>query len=264
MINEVDTAMEQIGDATVIRVNDKVVTLRELIRQAKLWNGLTAVAEGIKHKVLECWAEELGLEADTEDLQSELTVFRKKNRLFTVEQTNEWLKQQGISLRELTDELKPRVLRRMLMDVCVTNEEIERSFQEHILEYDRAELSVIVMPEFGQAQEMRFRIEEGEDFHMLARTYSQDAGSAKAGGYIGLLGRKDLEASVASAIFGADDGEIVGPLEGKYGFSVFLIEKQFPAALDEEVRFEVRERLFQERLEAYQSKLRIQEDIWSL
>ena len=65
------------------------------------------------------------------------------------------------------------------------------------------------------------RIEAGESFEELAREISDD-GSAARGGDLGWFGRDAMVEPFAEAAFGAEPGEVVGPVETQFG--VHLIE----------------------------------------
>lgn len=247
---------------TAIRVKEKTISLEQLLRLARIGDSMPVVAEAEEALVLRCWAEELGVEAGVEELQADLTQFRKTNGLYTAAQTKEWLDSRGVTVEELTDFLEPSILYRKLAESIVTKEEIERYFLENALRYDQAVISRIVMPEYGQVQELRFRLEEGADFHRLARQYSHDEETRRAGGYAGAIGRHDVGPEQSAAVFSAGEGEIVGPFETREGFELILVEELYPAELTDTLAAELRELLFRERLEAYADALDISKDIW--
>ncbi|SDC13801.1 PPIC-type PPIASE domain-containing protein [Paenibacillus sp. UNCCL117] len=249
---------------SAIRVQHRTLTMKQLLQRLRVDAALAAIGLCKEDLTVECWAEELGIAAGSGDLQEAVTRFRRAIGLFTAAKTNEWLAERGMTLDELIDILRPQVLRTALALAVVSDEEIERQFLEAARQYDRAEISLIITPEYGAAQELRFRVEEGGDFHRLARQYSSDAATAKSGGYAGLVARDDLEPETAAAVFGAATGTIVGPFERRRDYSLILVEGLYPAELTGNVAAGFREQLFQDRLEAYQRTLQIHEDVWTL
>jgi parvulin-like peptidyl-prolyl isomerase len=249
---------------TAVRVKGRSVSMKTLLRLASMGDTMPVVEEAARELVLRCWAEELGVEASSEELQTELVNFRKAHGLYTAAQTREWLETRAVTLEELTAFLEPRILYRNIAEQVVKDEEIERHFLEHALRYDQAVVSRIVMPEYGQAQELRFRLEEGEDFHRLARQFSEDEETRRAGGYAGFIGRDAVEPEQAAAVFSSKEGEVVGPFESKQGFVLLLVEELYPAKLTDELASAIREELFREKLEAYEDSVGISRDIWEL
>lgn len=252
------------ANLSALRINRKTLTLKQLLQRLRMDASLAAIGRCKEDLTVECWAETLGLAAERAELQAAMTRFRRENGLFTAAQTNEWLECRGMALDEVVAILSPQVLRGALASHVISDEEIRLHFLETAQHYDRAEISLIVTAEYGAAQELRFRMEEGSDFHALARQYSSDAATAKSGGYAGLVGRNDLEPETAAAVFNSASGTILGPFERKREYSLIRIEELYPAELNETVEANIRERLFRYKLEAYQRTLEIHEDIWSL
>jgi parvulin-like peptidyl-prolyl isomerase len=246
---------------SAIRINHRTISLMQLLHRLRVDVTLAEIGRCTDDLAIECWAETLELEADTAELQTALIQWRRKTNLLTVKQTNEWLEHRGMSLDDILAILKPQVLRAALAQQAVTDEEIEKHFLDYARQYDRAEISMIITGEFGAAQELLFRVEEGSDFHALAREYSEDEATAKCGGYAGLFTRAELEPETAAAVFHAAKGDLLGPFERRHGCSLILVEELYPAKLDERVSAAIRELLFQGKLEAYRSTLDIHVEI---
>jgi len=67
-------------------------------------------------------------------------------------------------------------------------------------------------------------------FAELAKTQSEDPGSAAEGGDLGFFGRGRMVKPFDDAVFGMKQGEIVGPIETQYGYHIILLEQIKPAA----------------------------------
>lgn len=75
--------------------------------------------------------------------------------------------------------------------------------------------------------ELRKRILKGESFATLAILYSEDPGSAKKGGELGMYGRGELYPEFEEVAFNLKEGEISGIVETEAGFHVIqMIENQ--------------------------------------
>ncbi len=76
-------------------------------------------------------------------------------------------------------------------------------------------------------EELRERIVKGEKFSSLAVLYSEDPGSAKKGGELGLYGRGELYPEFEAAAYGLKKDEISPVIETKAGFHIIqLIERR--------------------------------------
>ena len=74
---------------------------------------------------------------------------------------------------------------------------------------------------------LRKRILKGESFATLAILYSEDPGSAKKGGELGMYGRGELYPEFEDVAFNLNEGEISGIVETEAGFHIIqMIENQ--------------------------------------
>jgi protein-export membrane protein SecD len=78
---------------------------------------------------------------------------------------------------------------------------------------------------FAHAQEIRDRIDGGEDFDAVART-DNDALTKDQGGKIGAVGREQLAPAFAEAAFGGKTGQILGPIETPFGYHVIKVNRE--------------------------------------
>lgn len=103
----------------------------------------------------------------------------------------------------------------------------------------------------SRLQEIRERIEGGEDFAAIAREVSDDPGSAAQGGDLGYFGRGRMVPEFEEAAFAADTGELVGPIESPFGVHLIEVTGRREAGMTpfEEARESIRNRLASERLE---------------
>lgn len=73
------------------------------------------------------------------------------------------------------------------------------------------------------AKSLKQRAQSGEDFAELAKEYSEDPGSASRGGEYDFFPRGQMVKPFEDAAFGANEGEIVGPVETQYGYHVIKV-----------------------------------------
>jgi parvulin-like peptidyl-prolyl isomerase len=66
-------------------------------------------------------------------------------------------------------------------------------------------------------------LSKGGDFAKLAKENSQDPGSAANGGDLGCLGTGETVPEFEQAAFGAEQGEIVGPVQTEFGYHILQV-----------------------------------------
>ena len=76
-------------------------------------------------------------------------------------------------------------------------------------------------------EEIRSKLDNGEDFAKLAKLYSEDPASAKRGGDLGFTQRGDLVPEYEAIAFNLKDGEISDIVQTQFGFHIIqLIERR--------------------------------------
>lgn len=146
------------------------------------------------------------------------------------------------SVVEFKEELREEVREMMLVErvqqdltvnVKITPSEV-RSFYKKIptdsLPYINSEVSlsqIVKMPPVNREevervknklQEIRYRVINGENFATLAILYSEDPGSAKQGGELGLFGRGQMYPEFEAAAFSLDKDEISDVVKTDAGY----------------------------------------------
>src|SRR5215207_351404 len=74
-----------------------------------------------------------------------------------------------------------------------------------------------------KAEDIKQQLENGGDFAKLAKENSQDPGSAENGGDLGCLGKGETVPEFEQAAFGAEQGEIVGPVKTEFGYHILQV-----------------------------------------
>jgi hypothetical protein len=68
----------------------------------------------------------------------------------------------------------------------------------------------------------------GQPLSVLAGQFSLDAGSRGAGGDLGPLKRGELAGEVEELVFGAKEGQVIGPVQSPFGWHVLVVESIEP------------------------------------
>jgi peptidyl-prolyl cis-trans isomerase C len=112
----------------------------------------------------------------------------------------------------------------------------------------------------AKAQDLRKRIQAGEDFAQLARQESDDTGSGANGGDLGSFRHGQMVPSFEQAAFALQPGELSEPVKSPFGYHVIKVEAKESKSF-EEVRPELERRMrpeqAQKTLEELQKKSQV-------
>lgn len=202
----------------------------------------------VDRKVIEQAASEKGITVTPEEIQIEADNIRYTKRLEKACDTLAWLKEQMISPDEWEEGIVTRLLAKKLA-THLFDKEVEKYFAQTRLDFDQLILYQIVVPYEQLAQEIFYQIEEEEiSFYEAAHFYDIDEERRYRCGYEGKAARWSFQPEIAAAVFGANIGQVVGPLKTDLGYHLFLVKKFIQAELTPERRQEIIDQLFQEWL----------------
>ncbi|NLP11395.1 hypothetical protein GX408_13455 [bacterium] len=133
-----------------------------------------------------------------------------------------------------------QVRNQKLAAVKIGRREVEAFFKSHKDSIGQIQETVdishlLITPKAGDAarqaamekiRSIEQRLQAGEDFAALAREFSQDPGSAVAGGDLGFMGRGVLERPFEEAAFALQPGQLSPVVETRYGFHLIKMEER--------------------------------------
>jgi [acyl-carrier-protein] S-malonyltransferase len=89
----------------------------------------------------------------------------------------------------------------------------------------------ILLPDEASAREAARRIAAGEEMSALAAARSIDAGSRSSGGVLGEVHRGELSGPLEDALFDAQPGAVIGPVQTEHGWHVARVEAVSPESV---------------------------------
>jgi putative peptide maturation system protein len=249
--------MVELNELVALEVNGEEVSLYDVLKLAKLSGTLKFVEDGVTAALIQQGAHQRDIKVSDEELQQAADNYRMQNDLHDAETTEDWLQAQKLSYEDWESLLESQVKEAKLRE-ALTAASVEQRFTEQRLTLDKAAISRLVLAEEGVARELRAQIvEDGADFHALAREYSTHANTRPAGGYAGLISRTDMEPALEAAVFGSQPGKVVGPIKTDDGWELVKVERLALAELDDEMRETLKTKLFNEWLSEQRRKARI-------
>ena len=113
--------------------------------------------------------------------------------------------------------------------VEVSDDEAESFYkenEEHFITPDQVQASHILVKEENEADEVKTKLDSGENFEDIAKEVSKCPSSAK-GGDLGFFGKGQMVKEFEDAAFSLNPGEITGPVKTKFGYHMIkLIDKK--------------------------------------
>ncbi|MEQ9671357.1 peptidylprolyl isomerase [Coleofasciculus sp. G2-EDA-02] len=169
--------------------------------------------------------------------------FYAKNQLTSEEERQAWRDRQGVTLEQV-EELAVRGLKLEKFKQETWGHKIESYFLKRKGRLDRVIYSLIRTKEAAIAQELYFRIQEGEQsFNELARDYSQGP-EAQTGGLVGPVELSTPHPTLAQMLTVSQPGQLWPPTRLGDWFIVIRLEKFLPVQLDDAMRQRLLEEMF--------------------
>lgn len=187
------------------------------------------------------------------------------------EQLKEVLKQQGMDYGKYRDQVRSEIEKVQLLNreirgkVNVTPEDVDRYYQAHKKDYelpgkvhvrqitlrlDENAPDEIVKPVMERAQDLRARLQKGEDFAKLAKQVSEDPVAAD-GGDLGEVEPAKLLPEFETAVDKMKEDEVSEPIRTKMGVHLLKLEKRIPVSYrpQEELAADIKEKLYNDALD---------------
>ncbi len=221
------------------------VSLEKIVEQIKLSCQLPLIVEGIvTRKIIAEAAAGADIKVEKEELQQTADNIRLANKLHSVDETWLWLEKHGLSVDEFEQLAHNNIIYRKLVQHLFADQ-VEPFFIEHQLDYAGVVMYEVVLDDEDLAMELFYALNEGEiSFHEVARQYIQDVQLRRAGGYRGILSRKELKPEISAAVFAATPPQILKPILTSKGVHLILIEEIIQPQLDDNLRMTILADLF--------------------
>jgi len=210
-------------------------------------------------------AIELGYDATVEtSVASEVQQIMKENNLPDTEALEEALAQQGMTARELREQIRDALMAQYLVNdfvrsrITLLTPEIEKYYKDHTADFTTPEevtLSEIIIPADGsdtaaesRANDLYGRLQQGEPFSALASQYSKGP-TANKGGSIGTIKVSDIRADMLNAIKGLKEGDISKPQKTDEGYVIYHVDSRKYASVKslDEVREDIKDLLYRQK-----------------
>ncbi|MBE9192841.1 peptidylprolyl isomerase [Gloeocapsopsis crepidinum LEGE 06123] len=178
-----------------------------------------------------------------EERQAAIEAFEAQQQM-TSATRDDWLNQQGMTLAQMHKlALRPVLLEKH--KTTVWGPKVDNYFLTRKAHLDQVVYSLIRTKDMGLAQEIYFRILEGEQsFAELAREYSQGA-EAKTSGLLGPVSLAQPHPAISKLLSVSQPGQLWAPRPLAEWVVIIRLEKLIPAQLDKSMRRRLQDELFE-------------------
>ncbi len=281
---ETQMSYAEVVDRIVVVVNNEIITQREVdvllapvyAQYRTMYQGeeLIRRLEDAREKILKQLIEDRLILSEAK--KQNITVEEKevaskideiKKNVGSERDLENLLNEQNLTLKELRERYKERIMIRKLIDqkvgmrIMITPLEVKNYYNAHkedFLQPEEIKLKTILIKpkkegdgEDRALQLMRDilkRLKTGCDFEGLAKEYS-DAPGASEGGLMGNVKKGDLMPQIENVVFNLKEGQISGIIQSSLGYHIFKVEEKKTRRTRElpEVRQDIEEYLYREK-----------------
>lgn len=222
----------------LLQVGDQTITAEEII---PVLAGYQMLPSLLREIILD--RAVANIECSSEEAQQARAAFYGQNKISNEEELSAYLQQQGMTAEQL-DHLAVRGIKIEKYKVATWGSKLESYFLQRKQQLDRVIYSLIRTKDAAVAQELYFRIQEGEQsFSDLAKEYSQGS-EAETGGLIGPVEISTPHPILAQLFLRSQPGELAPPTRAGDWIVIVRLEKFIPAQLDDAMRRRLLNELF--------------------
>jgi parvulin-like peptidyl-prolyl isomerase len=189
-----------------------------------------------------------GLECSNEEKVAALNTLYEQQKLETEADLLAWLQKNDITLEDLESQSTRHVLLNKFK-AATFGSQVGPYFMKRKPELDQVIYSLIRTDDFSLAQELYFRIKEGEcSFAEIARQYSQGM-EASTSGMIGPTPLTAPHPEIARILFSSQPGHLCTPIRLEQWVIILRLERLIPAQLDDTTHQQMVDELFERWLQ---------------
>lgn len=289
----------QLVEAIVVRVGDRIITRSQYERrmneafaeleQTSPPDQISARRQEVRKRfteelinelLIKDRADRLGITISEGEIKDAIVRLKQQYNITTDEQFEASLRQSGMTVADMEARLRDTLITNKVFARELRNrgdledrelrERYDREKERYRLP-ERAHLReiVILRPENAaniegaraRANEVAASVRGGADFAKAAAEASE-SGTKEKGGDLGEVGRGELIADLDKAVFNANAGAVIGPIETRSGWHILKVEQRLPSevpafeSVKDRLRKDASEETFQRDLKAYLDRLR--------
>jgi hypothetical protein len=238
------------------------IELEEIFKQIKF---SCQIPELIKDITIRLFIREsakiLGIKVTKQDLQMSADNFRLYHNLLTFNSAYDWLKHNYLTLAEFEEMSYDNVLLNKLA-IFLFSEHVESYFNEKILDYFDTAIYQIVLENSVLAMQLYEKIKNQEiSFYEVSQQYIKDTELRRRGGYLGRVKMYSLHPEIVPDILASKPPQLLKPIITSDGVYLIRVEEVIKPQLDNDLRYQILLKLFNNWLKDELSKVNISSNL---
>ncbi len=240
-------------DSVVATVGDASISEDELQQTLLDQYGADALDVLITNKLIELEADKQKITVSDEEVEEELATLAESYGGETA--LEEAVVATGMTMDDVRDDIINYIKTEKLIEprIEITDEELQTYFDENKDTFATAEqvqASHILVADEATANEVKSKLDAGEDFSELAKEYSTDTTTAESGGDLGYFSSGDMVAEFEEVAFALGVNEISAPVKTEYGYHIIKVvdHQEAKEANFEESKEEITDTLMNDKM----------------
>ena len=228
-----------------------------------------ALRDLIDQSLLAQRGKDMGLSVEA-DVIKQLDQIRIQNKLPDMDALEKAVTQEGLNWDDFKNNIRNKILTQQVIQrevgshITIGHDDTMKYYEEHKNDFVKPEevaLRAIEISTEGKkesdipelkkkAEDLLKRINDGEDFSVLAKRFS-DGSTAQQGGYLGIYKRGELNKQLEDTVFTMKKNQLTDVIETKQGFLIMQVLERYEAGVQpfDKVENEIMDRLYSERME---------------
>lgn len=242
----------------VAKVNDIEITKEDLYNQLVSQYGAEALDALVAEKIMEAEVAKNNIEVADEEIDKEIE--EMKEYYGGEEELNNALTYYNLTMEDMKKNMITNIQLEKLLEpyIEISEDEMKAYFEQNKQSLDQKEevkASHILVETKEEADDIKAKLDKGEDFAELAKEFSTDSTSTK-GGDLGYFGKGEMVQEFEEVAFSLNVDEISEPVQSQFGFHIIKVEdkKEAKEAVYDEVKDDIKESLFNQQLNTAYSK----------
>src|SRR5579883_2390483 len=228
-----------------------------------------ALRDLIDQSLLAQRGKDMGLSVEA-DVIKQLDQIRVQNKLPDMDALERAVTQEGLNWDDFKNNIRNKILTQQVIQrevgshINIGRDDAMKYYDAHKNDFVKPEevaLRAIELSTEGKkeseiadqkkkAEELLKRINDGEDFAVLAKRFS-DGSTAQQGGFLGVYKRGELSKEIEDKVFSMKKNQLTDVIETKQGFLILQVLERYEAGVQpyEKVENEIMDKLYSERME---------------
>ncbi len=226
--------------AEFVQIGSKIFQTTEIIKLLERYQLLYPLLRGM---IIDEAIQELT--CTQEQVDEALENFLRQQNLTSPENLQTWLETQRLTMEKLREHVARPILIEKFKHSS-WDSKVQPYFLSRKKDLDQVMYSLLRVKQENIAQELYFRIEEGESsFAEIARQYSQGP-EAHTSGVIGPIPLNSVHPELARLLSKAQSGELQSPVRIDGWFVIVRLEKFLSAQLDQSMKNKLIDEIFED------------------